>query len=70
MLDAVPTGLVLVTGLDPASTALGDRYWHILDEAWALDLGTIGVSQFIASQDLRSAAAYCDLIHLARNFTV
>jgi hypothetical protein len=38
ILDCPPTGLVAITGLDPASTALADGYHGLLKELRALDL--------------------------------
>ena len=37
--DAGPTGMVLVTKLDPASTVISDRYWQIVDDmmGWTLE---------------------------------
>lgn len=70
VLDAVPTGLVLISGLDPANSVLSTNYSSILLEARALDLQQIGVSRFVASQDVQSAATFTDLFVLARNFTV
>ena len=70
VLDALPTGLVLVTGLDPGNTALSTRYKEIVEEGRSLDLGAIGVSEFVASQSVQPARDYTDLFVLARNFTV
>ena len=70
VLDAAPTGLVLVTGLDPENTVLSERYWAILDECQGMDLATIGVSAFVASQHVVPSEPYADLTFRARHFTV
>jgi hypothetical protein len=38
VLDCAPTGLVAISGLDPASTVLGDAYPSLLEELRALEL--------------------------------
>ena len=38
LFDAAPTGLVAITGLDPSSTALADRYFELIDEYKDLSL--------------------------------
>jgi hypothetical protein len=43
-MDAPPTGLVICTNLNPDSRILEDRYFAILDELPALDLGKIGIA--------------------------
>ena len=68
VLDAPSTGLVLVTGLDPASTVLRERYHAILDEAAALDLGAMGMDSFRASLDLRSTHEFTGETQLSRYF--
>lgn len=47
-LAAHPTGLVLVSGLDPMHRTLIDRYDEIVAEFIDLDLATIGVEHFLA----------------------
>lgn len=64
VLDAPPTGLVLISGLDPSSTVLRDRYDQIVAEYAALDLAAIGISAYAAEQDVqptRSVATRADL---------
>jgi hypothetical protein len=48
--DAAPTGLVLVTGLDPRSTVLSEQYEAIVQRYLPLDLVEQGVSAFVAAQ--------------------
>ncbi|MGH7152789.1 MAG: class I SAM-dependent methyltransferase, partial [Acetobacteraceae bacterium] len=42
--DSPPTGLVICTNLNPASRILEDRYFSILEDFAALDLGRIGIA--------------------------
>lgn len=67
-LDAAPTGLVLVTGLDPRSTVLADRYGEIVAEGLALNLTEIGIQAFLDSLPVRSTAAYQAQADLAQHF--
>lgn len=67
-LDAPPTGLVLVTGLDPRSTVLADRYGEIVADGLALDLAEIGVQAFLDSLPVRRTSEYATLPDLARHF--
>jgi len=67
-LDAAPTGLVLVTGLDPASTVLQERYFDIVEEYQALDLATIGLAEFVAAQQVRPTRSLVTQADFARHF--
>lgn len=51
--DAAPTGLVFVTGLDPRSMVLRERYDEIVVRYMNLDLVEEGVSAFVGRQHLR-----------------
>lgn len=68
VLDAPSTGLVLVTGLDPASTVLRERYFDIVAEAMAMDLAGIGIDSQRAGLDLRSTHDFMGLTRLAQHF--
>jgi hypothetical protein len=68
VLDAPPTGLVLVTGLDPASTVLRDRLEALTGEMLALDLATIGLAAFHAAQGIRPTADYQGPAAMTRHF--
>lgn len=68
VLDAAPTGLVLVTGLDPASTVLQERYFDIVEEYQALDLAAIGLADFVAAQQVRSTRSLVTQADFACNF--
>lgn len=52
-LDAPPTGLVLVTNLDPGSTVLADGYDSFVREMGALDLGAIGLATYVEGLSVR-----------------
>lgn len=53
--DAAPTGLVFLTGLDPSSTVLRDNYFGIV-EAWLdADLSDYGVARLIDEANPMSA---------------
>jgi hypothetical protein len=67
-LDAAPTGLVLVTGLDPASRVLEERYFDIVEEGHALDLGAIGLGAFVEAQQVRPTRSLTTETDLARHF--
>lgn len=45
--DAAPTGLVFLTGLDPASTALARAYYEIVEQWMGVDLAEYGVERLI-----------------------
>jgi len=51
--DAAPTGLIAVTNLDPASTALEARYFELVGEIAALDLNA-GGEDYYASLGVRN----------------
>jgi hypothetical protein len=52
--DAPPTGLVLITCLDPNSNFLQQNYFHIVEESVEMNLADIGVSEFAQSVSIRS----------------
>jgi len=53
-LNAAPTGLLLCTNLQPASTVLSDRYAELTKEGALLDLGSYGLARY------RAEWAQCD----------
>lgn len=67
-LDAAPTGLVLVTGLDPASTVLRERYFDIVEEFQGLDLAGIGLAEFVEAQQVRPTRSLVTQADFARYF--
>jgi Methyltransferase domain len=68
VLDAPPTGLVLITGLDRDSTLLRDRLDAIIAEMLALDLAAIGLASFHAAQRIRPTAEYQGAAAMTRHF--
>jgi hypothetical protein len=57
-LDSAPTGLVLISRLDPTSTLLNDRYDSIVNDMLAMDLATMTVAKFMQEVDVTPTAAY------------
>lgn len=55
--DAAPTGLVFVTGLDPASRVLRERYEEIVAKYMDMDLAEVGLDRFLAAQSVQPTAA-------------
>ena len=68
VLDAPSTGLVLVTGLDPSSTVLRDRYAAIVEEASGMDLLALGIDAVRRSLDMRSTHDYAGEAKIAQHF--
>lgn len=58
VVDASPTGLVLLTNLDPHSTVLADTYAANLREIRGMDLEAYGLARLIGELELESTAAY------------
>lgn len=64
VLDAPPTGLVLVTNLEPGNRVLRDNYNEIMDFYLDLDLGEYGVERLhselnvVSTEDLNCAADF------------
>ncbi len=58
ILDAPPTGLVLATGLDPASRVLVDAYKSIVAEFQSIDLDAYGFDRFRQEFLLTDSRAY------------
>lgn len=57
VLDCAPTGLVMVSNLDPADTTLAENYEAILADYLELSLEAYGVSRFFDGFDLLDAKA-------------
>ena len=55
VLDAQPTGLILVTNLDPKSTMLDDDYAECVREMMSWDLDAIGMQEFFDEMHVESA---------------
>ena len=58
LLDSPPTGLILATGLDPASRVLADAYESIVAEFQSIDLDTYGFDRFRQEFLLADSRAY------------
>jgi hypothetical protein len=56
VIDCHPTGLVLVTNLDPQSTLLVDEYAAVVREMMSLSLEQIGLEQFFSAVNLESSS--------------
>ena len=54
--DAAWTGLIAVTNLDPSSTVLTDRYFHILQHCNSLSLETYGLDRYVAELNVLPSA--------------
>ncbi len=57
-MDAHPTGLVLMTNLDSASRVLSDNYEAIVEEMRAMELASIGLSNFAQTIGITSTAHF------------
>ena len=57
IVDAAPTGLVIVSNLDPKSRVLEKKYDNILKEWLEIDLGDYGVDQYLSSFHVTPAHA-------------
>ncbi len=57
-LDAVPTGLVLITNLDPASNSLEKRYDQCVSDMLSWSLEDIGVAEFYRELGVQSTHAF------------
>lgn len=57
VLDCQPTGLVAVSGLDPANRVLADNYDRIVADFAEMDIKAFGVERFFASFDYVPARA-------------
>ena len=68
ILEAPPTGLVLVTNLDPSSAVLCSDYQTIVDAYVPQDLETYGYERFIEECELVPASAIDSLEELAKVF--
>ena len=58
VLDSAPTGLVLITNLDPSSTALANNYQSCIDDMLGWDLETIGLSAYFEEMNVLPTAEF------------
>jgi hypothetical protein len=56
-LDCAPTGLVLISSLDPKSRALAENYQRIVDQFAEVDLAQYGLGRFHSEVSKESAAS-------------
>jgi len=56
VLDAAPTGLVLITNLDPANTSLADDYQGCVAEMMSWNLQEIGIPRLFEELNVESTA--------------
>ena len=54
-LDAAPTGLLAITGLDPSDASLSEDYFALVQEMLGWELAEIGIANFFAEMELESA---------------
>ena len=59
-LDASPTGLILVSNLNPKNDTLSQRYSGIVEEMMNMQLDTITVSGFFSQVGVVSTATYSE----------
>lgn len=67
-LDAPPTGLVLITNLNPGSTALSDRYDEHVRTMLGWSLTEIGLQQHVAEMQMEPTADYTTSEQLTTRF--
>jgi len=56
VLDSSPTGLVLITNLDPSNTALSDNYARFVEDMLAWNLEEIGIQALFAEMRVGAAS--------------
>jgi hypothetical protein len=64
-LDAAPTGLIVVTNLDPSSRVLTDKYFEIVDANKNLDLFDYGVERYHSEIGVEPAAGWLNMFNIA-----
>lgn len=68
-MDSAPTGLVLMTNLDSKSTILKDKHDHIVREMNSLNLGEIGIPEYVDSLPVIPTREFLDADGLKRRFS-
>jgi hypothetical protein len=66
--DSFPTGLLLLTNLDPTSAVLSDKYFDICREFQQLSLMEYGLERFISELGLVSTSEFENLQSFAKRF--
>lgn len=64
VLDAVPTGLAVISNLDPSSTKLDENYSSIVAEFIELDLAEFGISNLLQISNLKSTAVFASKVDI------
>lgn len=67
-LDAAPTGLVLVSDLDPSSSVLAERYRALVDEWAEADLKAYTLPRLFEEADVRRSSEVMSLEGFSRHF--
>jgi hypothetical protein len=67
-LDAPPTGLVLITNLDPCSTFLRDHYASLVEEMHAVSLSDLTLAGIHAELKVQPTSALSHLEQIASRF--
>jgi len=67
-MDAHPTGLVLMTGFNPASTVLKDKYDEIVREMHGMDLAKIGIPAYFETLPVLPTADFLGAENLTKHF--
>lgn len=70
VLDSRPTGLVLISNLDPTNTKLRDGYAGHVEEMLSWDLDEIGVEALFAEMEVESTSAIATSEQLAARFSL
>jgi hypothetical protein len=68
VLDAPPTGLVLITNLDPPSRVLDEDYFRICAELAGVDLLSYGLERHIAECDIHNTRQFTTVQDFAARF--
>ena len=68
VLDSNPTGLVLITNLDPASRMLQDQYSIMVQEMLSFDLAKIGVQSLFAEMNVQPSEMILRHEELTKHF--
>ncbi|MEJ1978107.1 MAG: hypothetical protein WDN49_20315 [Acetobacteraceae bacterium] len=66
VLDAPPTGLVVITNLDPSNKVLRQRYTECVTKMLNWDLEEIGIDAYFAEMDIQSTHSLQDILATCR----
>src|ERR1700722_5023450 len=68
VLDCAPTGLVIITNLDPTSSSLKDSYYAIVEEYVDLDLEAYDFDGFVEECRIRRSSEYDSVEKISKHF--